>query len=190
MALVHIITHPEILIDPAVPVPDWALSPRGAARMRAMLAAPFVPAIRSIFCSTERKAFEAASILGAHLSLPATRHAGLGENDRSATGYLPRAEFEQVADQFFAEPLASVRGWERAVDAQARFAAAVADCLAEAPDGDVAIVAHGAVAALLLARLTGAPISRALDQPGEGGGNRYAFDRESLALRQPWVSIG
>ena len=48
---------------------------------------------------------------------------GLGENDRSSTGYLPKAEFEAVADAFFARPEESVRGWERAVDAQRRIVA-------------------------------------------------------------------
>ena len=34
-----------------------------------------------------------------------------------------------MADAFFAKPEESVRGWERAVDAQARVAAAVDDIL-------------------------------------------------------------
>ena len=46
------------------------------------------------------------------------RGGSLHENDRSATGYLPPNQFEAMADRFFAEPQASVLGWERAVDAQ------------------------------------------------------------------------
>jgi hypothetical protein len=42
------------------------------------------------------------------------------ENDRSATGFLPPDEFETVANRLFAEPLVSIRGWERAIDAQLR----------------------------------------------------------------------
>src|SRR5262249_27973892 len=38
----------------------------------------------------------------------------LGENDRLATGYLPRLEFEAAVDEFFARPQTSVRGWEPA----------------------------------------------------------------------------
>ena len=37
MALVYFITHPDVTIDPAVPVPAWPLSPRGRARMTAIL---------------------------------------------------------------------------------------------------------------------------------------------------------
>ena len=35
MSVVYFITHPDVLIDPAVPVPEWPLSPRGRARMQA-----------------------------------------------------------------------------------------------------------------------------------------------------------
>ena len=74
----------------------------------------------------------------------------LGENDRSATGFLPPPEFERMADAFFANPTVSVRGWERAVDVQARIVAAVrAVAAAEEGAGDILVAAHGAVGALL-----------------------------------------
>ncbi|MBU8537569.1 histidine phosphatase family protein [Falsiroseomonas tokyonensis] len=189
MAQVHFLTHPEVAIDPAVPVPDWPLSPRGLERARAMLAQPWVPAIRSVFSSEERKARDMAEILAAHRGLPVTQLAALGENDRSATGYLPPAEFEAVADEFFAEPARSVRGWERAADAQARIVGAVRQVLAQAPPGDVAIVAHGGVGALLLCHIKGVKISRAEDQPGRGGGNGFRFAREDWRLLEGWRRV-
>jgi broad specificity phosphatase PhoE len=73
-----------------------------------------------------------------------------------------------MAEAFFANPEASVRGWERAADAQARIVAAVRAVVEESPEGDVLVAAHGAVGALLRGHLLGAPISRALDQPGQG----------------------
>jgi broad specificity phosphatase PhoE len=94
-----------------------------------------------------------------------------------------------TADAFFARPDDSVRGWERAVDAQARIVAAVQAVLAQAPPGDVAIVAHGGVGALLLCHLKHVPISRAEDQPGEGGGNIFVFGRADWALVQGWRRI-
>jgi broad specificity phosphatase PhoE len=39
---------------------------------------------------------------------------------------------------------------------------------AETAPGDILVAAHGAVGALLRGHLLGAPISRALDQPGAG----------------------
>jgi broad specificity phosphatase PhoE len=183
MALVHFITHPEVIIDPSVPVPDWPLSPKGIKRMTLMLGQPWVGRIRAVFSSAERKAMDAARIVANHLSLPPVVIHDLGENDRSATGYLPKAEFEAVADEFFGCPDQSVRGWERAVDAQRRIVGAVHHAIALAPaNGDIAIISHRGVGALLLCYLKGVPISRTEDQPAGGGGNVYRFD---VATRRP-----
>jgi len=177
---VYFVTHPDVTIDPAVPVPQWPLSARGRERMRAALTRPWVRRIRAIYCSTERKAIDAAAILAEGLGIGFTTHAGLGENDRSSTGYLPRVEFEAMADAFFACASESVRGWERAVDA----------VLAAAPgDGDVAIVSHGAVGALLLCALEGLAIDRGQDQPPGNGGNFYPFDFHTRLLRHGWTAI-
>jgi broad specificity phosphatase PhoE len=189
MALAHFITHPEVAIDAAVPITEWPLSPRGVARARLLAARPAMAELRAIVSSAERKAVETAAILAGPLALPVPALELLGENDRSATGYLPRTEFEATADLFFAHPGTSIRGWERAVDAQARIVAAVEAALAQAAPGDVAIVAHGGVGALLLCHLTRAPISRAADQPGEGGGNLFTFDRATRALVGGWRPI-
>jgi len=182
-----LLTHPEVRIDPDIPVPDWPLSPHGAARMRAALQRPWVSGLRHIASSGERKAREAAAILATHLGLPVSVHEGLGENDRSSTGFLPKAKFEATASQFFARPTESVRGWERAVDAQARMVATVERVQAESrPEGDTVIVAHGAVGALLLCHLAQRPIGRDADQPGEEGGNLFAFERTSRRLLTGW----
>ncbi len=172
MTVVHFITHPEVIVDPAVPVPDWPLSEVGIGRMRLALGRPWLAGVRTIFSSAERKARDAAAILAEHLSLAPVVLEALGENDRSSTGYLPKVEFEALADQFFAHPEESVRGWERAIDAHRRIVAAVEYAIAAAPaDGDIAVVSHGGVGALLLCHLKGVPIGRNQDQPGEGGGN-------------------
>lgn len=171
------ITHPNVVISREVPVPRWPLSERGRARMRAGLAQPWVPEVRAVYCSTEQKAVDGARILADHLALPFTEVEALGENDRSSTGFLPPDEFERMADAFFANPTQSVRGWERAVDAQARVVAAVDGIAAAVPPGEgrVAIVAHGAVGTLLYCHLAGIPIDRRWDQPANGGGNWFHF---------------
>lgn len=179
---VYFITHPDVEIDPHVPVPDWRLSARGRTRMAAGLRQPWAAGLRAVHCSTERKAIDGAEIFAQALGLPVHIMAGLGENDRSATGYLPREAFEALADEFFANPDTSVRGWERATDAQARIVAAVDAILAAPPPGPIVIVSHGGVGALLLCRLMGVPISRAQDQPAGSGGHWFAFD---AATREP-----
>ena len=121
----YLITHPDVVISREVPVPRWPLSERGLERMRRGLRQPWLQGTSAIYCSTEQKAIDAARILGDHLGLPWTEVEELGENDRSATGFLPPPEFEQVANAFFADPTGSVRGWERACDAQSRMVRAV-----------------------------------------------------------------
>jgi len=157
--------------------------------MHAMLAQNWVQNIVHVASSTERKAIDGATILAAHLNLIPVTHQGLGENDRSSTGYLPKPEFEAMADEFFAHPNESVAGWERAVDAQARIIAAIHDVLEAAPSGDVAIISHGGVGALLLCHLRGSPISRDADQPPGSGGHVLAFERRDRTLLHGWQTI-
>jgi broad specificity phosphatase PhoE len=187
VAAVFFVTHPEVTVDPTVPVPRWGLSPRGRERMAEFASSPEVARLVSVWSSAETKAVQAAAILADPLGLSPEVDEDLHENDRSATGFLPPPEFEQVANAFFASPGESIRGWERAVDAQARVAAAVDRVLAASPGGDVAIVAHGGVGTLLLCRLLGEPIDRRRDQPFQG--HVFAFDRESGRVLHPWRPI-
>lgn len=190
MPTLHFITHPEVIIDPSVPVPDWSLSPEGIRRMMLALEKPWMSRLGAVFSSAERKATDAAHLVANRFGLLPIIVAELRENDRSATGYLPKAEFEGTADLFFAHPERSVRGWERAVDAQHRIAAAVEHVIAEAPGPrDIAVISHGGVGALLLCYLKGLSISRAQDQPGAGGGCVYSFDVGTRALISDWRLI-
>lgn len=185
---IFFITHPEVVVDPATPVPRWRLSDAGVARMRAFVASPVVDAVGEVWASTETKAIEAAGLLAARFGLPVRVHPGLGENDRTATGFLPPAEFETVAEAFFAHPHQNVRGWESAAAAQARVAGAVDEILAARQgEGDLAIVAHGAVGALLMGAMLGRPISRALDQPFQG--HYWAFDPLARRVLHEWKPI-
>ncbi|HJU20735.1 MAG TPA: GNAT family N-acetyltransferase [Stellaceae bacterium] len=172
MPTVFFITHPDVAIDPSVPVPEWPFNERGRARMRAMMSRPWVKGIRGVFSSHERKARDGAQILADGLGL--SRYgvvAGLGENDRSATGFLGAEEFE--------------------ADAQARIVRAVEQVMLQAPDeGDVAIIGHGGTGTLLYCHLAGIPISRDYDQPPTNGGNWFGFDRTNRKLLHAgWQSI-
>jgi broad specificity phosphatase PhoE len=191
MPVVYFITHPDVVIDPNVPVPRWPLSERGRERMRALLAQPWVPEVGAVFSSTEQKAIDGAAILAQHLGLGSEQVEALGENDRSSTGYLPGDEFQRVADEFFARPEESVRGWERAVDAQQRIVDAVQPlAAAHASKAAIAVISHGGVGTLLLCRLLQQPISRRNEQPGRSGGNYFTFEAPSLRLLHAWKDIG
>jgi len=188
MAVVYYVSHPQVRIDPAVPVPKWSLSDVGQARMIAVADRPWVRRLAAVVSSDETKAIETAERLAAPSGCPVLIREEMHENDRSATGFLPPPEFERVADAFFAEPEVSVRGWERAADAQARILRAVNAALAEAPAGDVALSGHGGVGTLLFCALSGIPIRRIHDQP-PGGGNVFAFDRTSRTVLHPWRAL-
>jgi len=184
------ISHPNVVISREVPVPQWPLSAVGRARMNAALAQPWVPDISAVYCSTEQKSMDGAEILARHLSLSFTAKHELGENDRSSTGFLPPDEFEAVADQFFARPDESVRGWETASAAQQRIVAAVNSVGEEdRSSGTIAIASHGAVGTLLYCHLSGLPISRQWDQPANGGGNYYAFQLNPTCVYSWWKAI-
>ncbi|HEU4841762.1 MAG TPA: histidine phosphatase family protein [Ilumatobacteraceae bacterium] len=167
MTVVRYITHAEVVVDPAVPVPDWGLSERGRARVGAMLDQPWVGAVGRIVSSSETKALETAAIVAGHLGIPVERRDDTGEIDRSVPGFLPPDEFEVVADACFAHPDVSARGWEPAAAAQRRIVRALADLLAPAGP-DTAVIGHGGVGTLWFCHLAALPIARRWDQPGQG----------------------
>lgn len=184
----YFITHSDVVIDPSVAIADWPLSDRGRIRMAALASTPWIWRLTELYASTERKARDGAAVLAGLTGLKPIERADLGENDRSATGYLPPEEFQAAADAFFAEPDASIRGWTRAVDEQARIVAALEAVISEA-NGDVAVVSHGAVGALALAHYLEQPISRALDQPGAAGGNFFALSIADRRVRHGWRPV-
>lgn len=185
----YYLTHPQVAIDPAVPVPRWGLSERGRARVEAMLGRRWLRSIERVVSSDERKAVETAGIVAASIGLAGEIAEGMGENDRSSTGFLEPTAFEAAADCFFAAPETSWNGWERAVDASDRIAGAVERVLASHPsEKPVLFVGHGAVGTLLKCRLAGRSIARAEDQP-EGGGNIFAFRLADRALLCDWTPM-
>lgn len=185
MTVIYYLSHPEVTIDPAIPVPEWGLSARGRARVLAVRNAAWLRACRRIVTSAERKAVETAELIAAASGAEIVVRPAMHENDRSATGFLVPAEFEQVANEFFARPEESVRGWERASDAQARITAELEAVLA---DHDAAtpllLVGHGGVGTLLYCRHAGLAIDRRHDQPK--GGSVFALDAQTLTPRFAW----
>jgi len=172
---IRYLSHPQVLIDPKVPIPNWSLNDVGAKRIAALAATDALAGTRHIVSSAETKAIETAKPLAASLGCLFEIRELMHENDRSSTGFLPPQEFENVADQFFAHPEQSVRGWETARDAQIRIATEVHDYLKTHSSGDVLFVGHGGVGTLLYCHLSGIPISRDFDQGPGGGGCYFEF---------------
>lgn len=187
--IAYYLTHPQVAIDPDTSVPDWSLSTQGRARLLAALHRPWLRTLRCIVTSEERKAIETAELVGKAIGVAVEVRPGMGENDRSATGFITPDRFEAAADAFFAEPEVSWKGWETAVDAQRRIVAAVSKALNEVDaDSPVLFVGHGAVGTLLKCHIAGRAIARHEDQPA-GGGNLYAFEFGSRKLLCDWTAI-
>ncbi len=190
MSRLLFITHPEVVIDPAVPVPEWPLSQRGRDRMAAFAQLLDGQTVAAVWSSAEQKARDGAEILSAWTGLAPRVDAGLGENNRSATGYIAPPEFWEVVEQFFGRPDESVRGWETARAAQARVVGAI-DRVLQASDGEglVLVVAHGGVGRLLMAHLQGVEIGEESRPPLESGGCWLAIDRDTRRLAQDWRTL-
>jgi broad specificity phosphatase PhoE len=183
------ITHPQIRLDPAVPVPQWGLSDIGAERARLAASRPWARQLTRIVSSGERKAIETAQILASASGLAIEIVEAMHENDRSATGFLPPPAFEEAANEFFAHPLESYKGWERAFDAQMRIVSEVETVLARHdPALPIAFIGHGGVGTLLKCHLEKRPIARQADQP-PGGGNLFRFDLAKRGVSCDWTAI-
>lgn len=187
MSLVYFISHPEVVIDKDIPVPQWDLSEKGLYRLEKLLTQPWINSIKTVFSSNEQKAKTAAIKIAQKIGQEVRYKETLGEMDRSSTGVLPSEEFNIVVDEFFENPTESILGWEKAIDAQNRIVKAVEEVVSESPEGNIAIISHGGVGALLLSYLKKAPISRSEDQPGQG--YYFVFDRERSQLKHSWKAI-
>ena len=187
------LTHPQVVIDPAVPTPRWGLNPQGLARARAFAARGVVPENAMIFSSDETKAMDLAGAIAAVSGAQVVTDPAMGENDRSSTGFLASEQFEAMADRFFAHPDQSMEGWERASDAQARIVDAVGRALQGVPAERPAVFCgHGAVGTLLKCFVGDRPIARSEDQrrlADPGGGNFYVFDLNVMRLYGDWAPM-
>jgi broad specificity phosphatase PhoE len=183
------ITHPEVVIDPLVPVPQWPLSARGRERMELLADKLAGTPASAIWSSDERKAMDGAEILARSLALPHHVLPELGENDRTASGYIPEPEFSRVAEAFFANPTQSIRGWATAAEEQARIVAAIETVAAHADGGLQIIVSHGGVGRLLRAKLEGVPIGEETRPGNPRGGCCMLLSVPPFAALSSWTDI-
>ncbi len=190
MRTIYFITHPDVIIDPTIPITQWQLSPRGKERMKRLLSQSWVQTLGAVYCSTEQKALDGAEIVANHLGIQYVARPELGENDRSTTGVLSFTDFNRAVDLFFAHPLDSFRGWETAKHAQDRITNAIQWIVDnEKTPKNIAIIAHGGVGTLFLCNLKNLPIARKEDQPGTSGGNYFAFLDKTKELLNGWLPI-
>ncbi len=146
-----LIKHASPLVVPGTPPEKWKLSDKGRESCDPLAEAirPHAPAV--IVASEEPKAKETAEILGQRLGVIVETAAGLHEHDRSNVPHMRSGEFISHMEVFFRKPTERVLGRESAVAALDRFESAVNAVIAKHAAGNLAIVSHGTVIALLAA---------------------------------------
>ena len=78
MSLVYLITHPDVVIDPDVPVPQWPLSARGKERMKKIDSQSGTPSARYHHNQHQFRLRNALVHLGAHQAIGLGNHFGYG----------------------------------------------------------------------------------------------------------------
>jgi len=182
--LVHYLSHPQVDINPDIPVSSWGLNHTGEARILKLIEAGWLNEVSRVVSSAEVKAIETANPIAQALNAPVEVRQAMHENDRTSTGYLPSEEFELVASEFFANPHKSIRGWEKAIDAQRRIVSETENVLRNHINGNLVIVGHGAVGTLLFCHYSNLPISRQYDQ--KGSGNYFSFLKDKRQVLHGW----
>ncbi len=107
---------------------------------------------RVVVASEEAKAVETAKIVAERLGIGCFVRPELHEHDRTGAPFLSDEDFYRTAGTFFEKPEEPVWGNETAGEAARRFEGAVRAVLEEWKGEVVAVVAHGTVNALLIAR--------------------------------------
>lgn len=148
--------HPEIQAN--VPSDKWNLSAEGqqqAARLAQELKAKgHIPDV--IITSAEPKAIQTGMALERVFGKPRMALPNLHEHERSNVPYFDNVEdFHAKVAEFFANPAKLVFGKETAHEAHIRFTEAVKQAMNQHPNKSLAIVAHGTVMTLFIARLGG-----------------------------------
>jgi broad specificity phosphatase PhoE len=82
----------------------------------------------------------------------------------------------------------SIRGWERAIDAQTRIVREMETVLARDQVGDILFVGHGGVGTLLFCHYSKVEIDRKHDQFGSGG-CFFTMLKDTRAILHSWQSI-
>jgi hypothetical protein len=84
------ITHPEVVIDHTVLVPQWPLSTCGRRRMQRLLHQDWLAHVEALYCSTEQKAIDGATILSEALGIPFYQVTALGKTTAPPLATSPR----------------------------------------------------------------------------------------------------
>ncbi|ARU63348.1 hypothetical protein CBW65_21940 [Tumebacillus avium] len=153
MSKLYVVRHAQVLIEPALPSPEWALSSEGVQSARELAKRESWQGVREIWHSPEPKAIGTARAIAEHAGLTMKQHEDLREL-AFAAGYLTAEEFQARVGAYF-QGGQDDPAFEPYVEAQARIVQAIQDIVAQADGKDVAIVSHGRILTVLYSYLLG-----------------------------------
>ncbi|PKO14044.1 MAG: hypothetical protein CVU39_15800 [Chloroflexi bacterium HGW-Chloroflexi-10] len=153
MSNLLLIKHALPIVQPAIPAQFWELSQAGLLSCHQFSQQLRAYNLQTIYSSDEPKAVQTANELGKHLNLSVSQAKDLHEHRRLTSDYFEHhADFESTIQAFFDQPDIRVFGAETAAQALSRFHAAVSSIVSANPQQDIAIVSHGTVITLLVAK--------------------------------------
>ncbi|HEY3081083.1 MAG TPA: histidine phosphatase family protein, partial [Chloroflexota bacterium] len=147
-----LIRHSESAPVEGVSPEGWGLTEEGRRRCAALAERLRGRDLPDLVASHEPKAAQTARLVAERLGLPWQTAEGLHEHERDAMPWLGREHWEARIAELFRRPDRLVFGRETARAALERFAAALEPIAAARPGADVAIVTHGTVLTLFVAR--------------------------------------
>lgn len=147
-----LVRHSLPEIDADVPAAQWILSAEGRQRCidLAQELRPYHP--DRLLVSIEPKAQQTAGLLAQELDRPMVIIGGLHEHERSSVPFSSQEEFRAKIKALFDQPDELVFGDETANQAYRRFSAAIDSILSQFRGHNVAIITHGTVMTIWLAR--------------------------------------
>jgi broad specificity phosphatase PhoE len=145
---------PEIVTG--VPASRWRLSDDGRRRCKRLAEQLAAYEPRVVVTSLEPKAIETGQIVARILGLRVKTAPDLHEHERpKVEPFDTRQQFEARVSRLFEQPAELIFGQETADQAHRRFANAIDDVLATETRGNLAVVTHGTVLTLFVARAAG-----------------------------------
>jgi broad specificity phosphatase PhoE len=139
-----------------VPASRWQLSDEGRRRCQLLARRLATHRPTAVISSEEPKAVETGQLCARVLGLSFETAPGLHEHMRGVVRDLgSREAFEAQVGRFFEQSDRLVFGSETAGEAHARFSSAIGGVMAQHPASRLAIVSHGTVMTLFIARANG-----------------------------------
>jgi broad specificity phosphatase PhoE len=138
------ITHPEVTVDPEVPIDQWELSEEGFDSVERLLEWDLFDEVDYVYTSEEKKAYTVAEQIKRKCGIDYAKIKDLGEMDRSSTGVIsPKEKYMEAVKSAYENPASGINGWESHLAVMLRNAKVIEELAKNHKDKTIMIVGHG-----------------------------------------------